>query len=45
VPVIFFGPDLRPHSVGIRASFADMGQTIAAHLGVAPMKHGTACTL
>jgi phosphopentomutase len=45
VPVIFFGPGLRPHSVGIRGSFADMGQTIAGHLGLAPLKHGTACAL
>jgi phosphopentomutase len=45
VPVLFSGPNLKPHSVGIRASFADMGQTLAAHLGLAPLKHGTACTL
>ena len=45
VPVLFFGPGLRPHSVGIRSSFADMGQTLAAHLGIAPLKHGTACEL
>jgi phosphopentomutase len=45
VPVIFFGPGLKPHSVGIRGSFADMGQTIATHLGLAPLKHGTACAL
>jgi phosphopentomutase len=45
VPVIFFGPGLQPHSVGIRSSFADMGQTLAAHLGLDPLKHGAACTL
>jgi phosphopentomutase len=45
VPVLFSGPGLRPHSVGIRASFADMGQTIAAHLGLGTLKHGTACEL
>jgi len=45
VPVIFFGPGLKPHSIGIRESFADMGQTLAAHLGLAPLKHGTACAL
>jgi phosphopentomutase len=45
VPVLFSGPGLRPHSVGIRASFADMGQTIAAHLGLGTLNHGTACEL
>jgi phosphopentomutase len=45
VPVIFFGPGLQPHSVGIRASFADMGQTLAAHLGLGALNHGTACSL
>jgi phosphopentomutase len=45
VPVIFFGPGLKPHSVGVRSSFADMGQTLAAHLGLPPLKHGTACPL
>ena len=45
VPVLFFGPGLKPHSVGVRSSFADMGQTLAAHLGLAPLKHGTACAL
>jgi phosphopentomutase len=45
VPVLFSGPGLKPHSIGIRASFADMGQTLAAHLGIPPMKHGTACEL
>jgi phosphopentomutase len=45
VPVLFSGPGLQPHSVGIRASFADMGQTIAAHLGLGALNHGTACAL
>jgi phosphopentomutase len=45
VPVLFSGPGIGAHSVGIRASFADMGQTLAAHLGIAPLKHGTACDL
>jgi phosphopentomutase len=45
VPVIFFGPGLQPHSIGVRNSFADMGQTLAAHLDMAPLKHGTACAL
>ena len=45
VPVLFFGPGLKPHSVGVRPSFADMGQTLAAHLGLGPLKHGSACDL
>jgi phosphopentomutase len=45
VPVIFFGPGLTAHSVGVRESFADMGQTLAAHLGLPPLRHGTACPL
>ena len=45
VPVLFFGPGLKPHSVGVRPSFADMGQTVAAHLGLEPLKHGSACDL
>ncbi len=45
VPVIFFGPGVKPHSIGVRASFADMGQTLAAHLGLTALKHGVACPL
>ena len=43
VPVLFFGPEVQPRSLGLRTSFADMGQTIAAHLGLAPLKHGVSC--
>ncbi|MBI2254327.1 MAG: phosphopentomutase [Proteobacteria bacterium] len=43
VPVLFFGPSAPTGSLGRRASFADMGQTIAKHLGLAPLAHGTAC--
>ncbi|MBC8159077.1 MAG: phosphopentomutase [Alphaproteobacteria bacterium] len=42
VPVIAFGPDIAPKSIGPRKTFADIGQTIAAHLGLAPLNHGTA---
>jgi phosphopentomutase len=41
VPVIGTGPGLRPASLGVRASFADIGETIAEHLGIAPGKYGT----
>ena len=42
VPVLAFGPGIVPRSVGIRDSFADIGQTVAAHLGLKPLPHGTA---
>jgi phosphopentomutase len=43
VPVVFFGPGVRSGSLGRREGFADMGQTIAAHLGLGALDHGTAC--
>lgn len=41
VPVLIFGPGLRAGSAGVRETFADIGQTIAAHLGIEPLKNGT----
>lgn len=43
VPVLFFGPAVPSGPLGRRESFADMGQTIARHLGIAPLAHGQAC--
>jgi len=43
VPVLFFGPDVRAGSLGRRDGFADMGQTIAAHLDLGALDHGVAC--
>jgi phosphopentomutase len=43
VPVVFFGPGVRPGPLGRRGSFADMGQTIAGHLGLGALDHGLAC--
>lgn len=43
VPVLFFGPNVKPINLGQRDGFADMGQTVAAHLGLAPLKHGRNC--
>lgn len=43
VPVVFFGPGVRPGSLGRREGFADMGQTIAAHLGLGALDNGVAC--
>jgi len=44
VPLLFAGPaSPRGRDLGVRASFADLGQTLAAHLHVAPLAHGKAC--
>ena len=40
VPVVFFGPDVKPGSIGVRKSLADMGQSFASHLGLDPLAHG-----
>lgn len=41
VAVIGMAPDGKPHAIGIRPTFADMGETLAAHLGLAAGRHGT----
>jgi phosphopentomutase len=41
VPVLVVGPRVRPVSLGERTTFADLGQTIAEFLGVAPLAAGT----
>jgi phosphopentomutase len=42
VPVFLTGPAVRPGvSVGTRATFADLGQTMASVFGVEPLGHGT----
>lgn len=43
VPVLFFGAGVPAGSLGKRPSFADMGQTIARHLKLAPLAHGRDC--
>ena len=40
VPVLAFGPLLEAGSIGRRASFADIGQSLAGHLGVPPLANG-----
>ena len=42
VPILSYGEHLIPGSFGRRESFADIGQTIARHLGIPPLAHGTA---
>jgi phosphopentomutase len=41
VPLLAFGPGVRPAPLGTRASFCDLGQTIAAALGMPPIARGT----
>jgi phosphopentomutase len=42
VPLLAVGTGVTPGvSLGTRATFADLGQTIAANFGVAPLAHGT----
>ena len=45
IPLIFFGPEVKPVNIGGRKTFSDIGQTIAKHLKIAPLKHGTACEI
>ena len=40
VPLLVYGPQVRPHHLGIRASFADLGQTAAEYLRTAPLAAG-----
>jgi len=41
VAALFYGPGLAPRFAGARSTFADIGATIADHLGIAPGPHGT----
>ncbi|TPW27839.1 phosphopentomutase [Martelella alba] len=41
VPVLLFGPGITAGSSGVRRSYADIGETIALHLGLKRGKHGT----
>ncbi|MTI43936.1 phosphopentomutase [Roseibium hamelinense] len=40
VPVIATGPGLSGKPIGGRKTFADIGETVAKHLGIEPGKHG-----
>ena len=39
VPVLGCGPGIAPRSIGL-VGYADVGETLAAHLGIPPGKHG-----
>ena len=40
VPVMMFGPGIRSRSIGVRETYADIGETVAAHLGLEAGPHG-----
>lgn len=42
IPVIVFGPHVQCGSLGKRDTFADIGQTIAKHLSIPPLRTGIA---
>ncbi len=41
VPILAFGPGIPTQAIGNRETFADIGQTLATHLDLPPLKHGT----
>lgn len=40
IPILAFSPALAPGEIGIRPTFADIGESIAHWLGLAPGRHG-----
>jgi phosphopentomutase len=40
VPILSFGPGIRSRLLETRKTFADIGESIARHLGIAPGPHG-----
>ncbi|WP_113632104.1 phosphopentomutase [Pectobacterium peruviense] len=40
VPVLIYGPKVKPGSYGHRETFADIGQTVAAYFGLSSMDYG-----
>ena len=40
IPALFSGPGIEPASLGLRHSFADIGQTLAEFFGLAPLDCG-----
>jgi phosphopentomutase len=41
VPIMGLRPGMKGKAVGARKTYADIGETVAAHLGIAPGMHGT----
>lgn len=42
IPIMSYRPGNTPGCLGLRRSFADIGQSVARHLGVGPLASGTA---
>jgi phosphopentomutase len=42
IPMIFFGPNVKPQELPTANTFSDIGATLAKHLGVKPLSNGTA---
>lgn len=41
IPVLFYGSNIKPGSLGHRETFADIGQSIASYFNLSPMDYGT----
>lgn len=44
IPVLIYGPNLKSRFIGRRDTFADVGQSLADHLAIAPLTHGVSFT-
>ena len=40
IPVLIYGPKIKPGFLGKRDTFADIGQTVANYFGLSPMEYG-----
>lgn len=40
VPILLFGKNAPTYPLGYRETFADVGQSVASHLGISPLKYG-----
>ena len=40
IPVLVYGPKVKPGSLGHRETFADIGQTVAKYFDLSPMEYG-----
>ncbi len=45
IPVMIYGKDIVPGTIGARSSFADIGQSISQYLEVGPLRSGKAFSL